>query len=395
MFYDSIESVFMDRTGNNPPYYNAVTVTNPTWLCFFCGSTPVPTGEGVDPNQKVPVRLQYNLSIQQQVGRNGAVTIGYIGTHGYHLVQMWDGNQAIPQILPDGSPGCTFSPCEFFAKGSLPRNQALSGVQIATSQGDSSYHALQTDYEQRLTHGLRGKFSFTWSKNLNDNTDGFDTGSAGNANVVQMQGFNRTDKGLSAFDQRRNLVINLGYDLPFHNLKGVTKKLLEGWQINTIATMSAGFPIQPFLGLKGAPDQSRSNVQRPNLVPGASNNPIKGVTAGCAGIKAGQQLGTPSLYFDPCAFTLPAAGFYGNLARNSVIGPGFQGVNATLQKTTALTERMNLTFRAEFFNLLNRVNYVNPSGSIFATGGAYQPTAGQLVAAGPARQIQFGLKLAF
>ena len=268
------------------------------------------------------------------------------------------------------------------------------------SQGDSSYHGLQLDYEQRLSHGLRAKASYTWSKNISDNADGFDVGSAGNANTVQIQGVNKSDKGLSVFDQRRNLVVNFSYDLPFDHFKDAPKKLVQGWQLSSIATLAAGIPIQPFLALKGAPDQSRNNTQRPNLAPGFSNNPTSGVTAGCAGIKAGQQLGTQALYFDPCAFTLPAPGFYGDLGRNTVIGPGSQTVNAILQKTTAVTERFNVVFRAEFFNILNRVNFANPTslGSPFVTGGGFSPTVGQLISTAnnpPARQIQFGLKLTF
>ena len=110
----------------------------------------------------------------------------------------------------------------------------------------------------------------------------------------------------------------------------------------------------------------------------------------------GTKLGTPTLYFDPCAFSLPTAGVYGNLGRNTLIGPGVFNADLGLVKNTKLRERMNLEFRAEFFNLLNHANFRLPATSVFISGGGRNTTVGQITGTSiDNREIQFGLKLAF
>ena len=143
-------------------------------------------------------------------------------------------------------------------------------------------------------------------------------------------------------------------------------------------------------GIAGGPQY------RPDLLPGKSNNPITGVSAGCGSVAAGTRLGTPDLYFDPCVFSNPVFGVYGNLGRHTLIGPGFNNVDFSLLKSTAIKEKKALQFRAEFYNILNHANFSNPLNSVFDARGNRQPAAGQiLTAVGIARQIQFGLKLVF
>src|SRR2546429_1545777 len=107
-----------------------------------------------------------------------------------------------------------------------------------------------------------------------------------------------------------------------------------------------------------------------NLNPGFSNDPTSGVTAGCTfgktTIPAGIPLGTPDRYYDPCAFSLPAAGTYGNLGRNTLTGPGLSNVDVSLDKVFKPTERMNVQFRAEVFNIFNRTNFYAPGWNVFS-----------------------------
>ena len=104
----------------------------------------------------------------------------------------------------------------------------------------------------------------------------------------------------------------------------------------------------------------------------------------------------PQRYFNPAAFLLPAAGTDGNLGRNTLIGPGFTNFDFALVKNTALTERVNLLFRLETFNLFNRVNWGQPSNKLFETNGAYTGSTGVITATSNAsRQLQFALKLTF
>ena len=119
----------------------------------------------------------------------------------------------------------------------------------------------------------------------------------------------------------------------------------------------------------------------PNLRAGASNNPV---------------VGKVEQWFDPTAFELPAAGFYGNLGRNTVIGPGLVNVNMSIVKTFRPREQHALAFRTEFFNLFNRANFGLPNRVAFTSTGGYAANAGVIQSlATSSRQIQLGLRYSF
>jgi len=144
-------------------------------------------------------------------------------------------------------------------------------------------------------------------------------------------------------------------------------------------------------------------ADRPNLVPGFSNNPTKGISKGCTfgttSVPAGARLGTPELWFDPCAFVPQELGTFGNLGRNTVIGPGLSTVDAVVNKHFRLGEDRELQFRSEFFNFFNHVNLAPPNATtrrIFPTNGTLIAGPGVITqTTTPSRQIQFGLKYIF
>ncbi len=128
---------------------------------------------------------------------------------------------------------------------------------------------------------------------------------------------------------------------------------------------------------------------------------MKGVSKGCLGVAAGTKLGTPDLYFDPCAFGLPDPGFYGNLGRNTVIGPGLANFDFSLVKNISFRETKSVQFRAEAFNLANHANFNRP-GALQEGVRLFNASAARVVSAATirstltdSRQIQFGLKLTF
>ena len=246
--------------------------------------------------------------------------------------------------------------------------------------------------------------SYTFSKNIND-ADGFlsraidlDQGS-----VPQDPDSRRADRSLASFDIRNILSLNYTYDLPFaRNLRGIRGKALSGWQINGITSLTAGTPFTAWTGFSRSRDLASGSqiTDRPDLLPGFSNNPMEGKSKGCAAdrpVPAGSRLGTPDRYFDVCAFALPDPGYFGNVARNTLIGPGLVGFDFALMKNTAFAEGKNLQFRAEFFNLLNRANFNRPSVTrTFNANGTRIGSAGIISGTlTPARQIQFGLKITF
>ena len=171
-------------------------------------------------------------------------------------------------------------------------------------------------------------------------------------------------------------------------------------------TLRAGVPFNIPSGYTGTDGLGRSrsgftqgtnSADRPSLAPGAKIH-TSGVTEGCAGGPApGTKLGTPSLWFDPCVFILPPAGTFGNLAKNAVIGPGLADFDFAMKKQFNITERTNLQFRAEAFNIFNHPNFGNMIVPIFSgSTGARNGSAGRIIdTATTSRQIQFALRLAF
>ena len=160
----------------------------------------------------------------------------------------------------------------------------------------------------------------------------------------------------------------------------------------------SGIPFTPLMNVTTPGSLFASS--RPNLLPGRSNNPVHGVSAGCGGIPAGQKIGTPDQYFDPCVFSLPEPGTLGNLGRNTILSPGVFSLDLSLQKEFRLTARKRLQFRTEIFNLANRSNFnrvVTGAVTVFtgyparvnATSGIVQSTVTT------ARQIQFALRFSF
>src|SRR5439155_6380808 len=112
----------------------------------------------------------------------------------------------------------------------------------------------------------------------------------------------------AGFDMRQSFVVNARYRLPFEHLTGVAKAVFGGWEVNGILMANAGLPVGILDGFNNSQNGDNGVPDRPNLAPGFSNNPTHGTTAGCQGVPAGQKLGTPDLWFDPCAFTLSPAG---------------------------------------------------------------------------------------
>ena len=147
--------------------------------------------------------------------------------------------------------------------------------------------------------------------------------------------------------------------------------------------MASGNPFSVVVGFDRARArfQAGTSPQRPDLVAGRSTNPI---------------LGGADRYYDPAAFSLPEAGFYGNLGRNTLTGPGLVNFDVSIGKRFRITERLGLQFRAEAFNFFNHANLAIPTQrTVFTTTGAVGSAGRITTTSTPARQIQFGAKLIF
>jgi len=179
-------------------------------------------------------------------------------------------------------------------------------------------------------------------------------------------------------------VFNAVYVLPFaQDATGLKGALAKGWQVSGIATMSSGIPFHPRVGFDRAGDrQSDTDQQRPDWA--AGRNASNAIT------------GRVDEWFDPTAFTLPAAGTFGNVRRNVLRGPDLRVVDFSTFKNQQVG-KTTLQFRVEVFNLFNRANFQPPSNPIlFNADGTRVPGSGRITAlATPARQVQLGLKFLF
>jgi hypothetical protein len=242
------------------------------------------------------------------------------------------------------------------------------------------------DLNRRISHGLQFRGVYTFSKALDDG-DSLNTSIATNSpafasNPLDPKG---SDYGRGSFDLRHAAVINATYDLPFgrKNATGANSwwnKVFGDWQLSGIETVQTGLPFTPQLSYNPSNDGDGRNPVRPSLNPNFIGQLI---------------LGDPNKYFNPAAFIAPLAGTYGNAPRNSLEGPGLIETDLSLVKKFLFTERFNLQFRTELFNIFNHTNLNNPNPVVFtsATSGP-SPTAGVITSTTTSsRQIQFGLKL--
>src|ERR1700730_13172839 len=358
---------------------------------------------GVQPDMQTPTLISYSLRIQQQLSPNTSLTVGYVGSHGYHELIGIDANEPFPVICP-ASPCPATYPATFpvgiantpvpagtyFVPTTKKANPAIANTWTWFSEGNSSYNALEVDVNRRFSGGFTLRGVYTVSKVL-DNGDSLNETTSGGGPALASNPFNlRSDWGLGTFDVRQVAVVNATYALPVGHgkrflggLEGFANALASGWTVNSIVTLQGGFPFSPQLSYNPSNNGDTRNPVRPFANPAFAGPVI---------------LGNPSQWFNPNAFLAPAntaanGGFYGNVGRDTLTGPGLATWDFSVLKDTRLRERLNLQFRAEIFNLLNRANFNLPNAVVFTPSGV-SPTAGVITSTSTtSRQVQFGLKL--
>src|SRR5881397_3826675 len=245
--------------------------------------------------------------------------------------------------------------------------------------GNSSYNALQVEMLRRLSRRLQFRGNYTWAKNLDMNSALTIAQAQNQPQMVMDRNDLHRDWGPSALTPASQASISAHYEFPFDAV-GRLGKLIGGWQVNSITTLLSGFPFTPQIGTNRSGDGNTRNPDRPDA------NPL--FTGSVLTRKQTQ-------WFNPAAFSLPIARTWGNLGRGTLRGAGLETVDLSLIKTTPLTERVALQFRAEFFNALNHTNFGPPNSIVFA-GQAISPSAGLITTtATTSRQIQMGLKVIF
>jgi len=405
--YNELQDALGYRTDQNAPFNPTYSIAALTVSQLpISPQAPVPTKAllvpgGVQPDMKMPTLISYSLRVEQALDKNTSLTVGYVGSHGYHELIGIDANQPVPTICPN-------SPCPAQYPATFPAPLANSAVPVGSyyipagapkanttlantwtwfSVGDSSYNSLQVDLNHRFSQGLALRGVYTYSKALDDG-DSLNATTAGNAPALASNPYNlRADWGPATFNATNIGVINAIYELPFGRGKPFAKDLsrlansfVGGWSAASIVTLQSGFPITPQLSYNPSNNGDTRNPVRPFANPNFRGPVVTG---------------NPTQWFNPAAFLQPPAnsGFYGNLGRDTLNGPGLATWDFSALKNTAVRERFTIQFRAELFNLLNRANFNTPNLIVFTPTGV-SGTAGAITSTSTtSRQVQFALKL--
>jgi hypothetical protein len=372
--------------------------------------------------------LDYNLSIERQLPFDMSLSVAYAGSKGLNLMSRRDVNPAIPQGVPDASGNCVARPTgqsidltsmvsgnatACWLAGDPRINPNWASIMLQTNGAFSVYNALEVEVTKRLSKGLQFQSAYTWSK-LMDNGQAEAPAEVDNGPVYPVDAFHpKLDYALSLYDSPQNWRFNALYQLPkLAGSSGFIAKAVNGWQVAAILSLQSGYPFDVTMvnnRSNSAVFDSQTHLDRPNLAPGRNSYNITHGVSTSNGVDpcptAGQQLGTPTLWFDPCAFLVPPTGFLGNAPKNFLRGPGLSNLDFSIIKDTAipqLGEAGTLEFRAEFFNIANHANFAMPAVLDAYSGFGPQvqspvPTVGRILTTFPAtsRQIQFALKLMF
>jgi hypothetical protein len=414
--FNDLQDALGYRADQNAPFNPVYSLANyPVSKLPVDPTAPVPTGAklvpgGVQPDMQTPTLISWSLRVERELSPNTTLTVGYVGSHGYHELVGIDANTPVPVICP-ASPCPATYPANFpagiagapvpagtyyipFVPPATPRaNPSIANTWTWFSVGTSSYNALQVDVSRRLSKGLSFRGVYTYSKALDDG-DSLNQTTAGNAPGLVANPYNlRADKGLATFNVTNLGVLNALYSLPFgqgqmylSDSTGWKGHLVSGWSLGSIVTLQSGFPLTPQLSYNPSNNGDTRNPVRPFVNPNFMGPLV---------------LGNPNQWFNPQAFLAPPAnsGFYGNAGRDVIPGPSLATWDFSVLKDTTITERFRLQFRAEIFNLLNRANFNTPNLIVFTPPTASNPTgvsgtAGAITSTSTtARQVQFGLKL--
>lgn len=244
---------------------------------------------------------------------------------------------------------------------------------------NSFYNAMKIGLNRRFSSGFQLQLSYNNSKFIDDSSN---VGHYDDQGSSPDPDDHKSGRGFSGLHVRHTFTTNFTYDLPLSQ-QGLIGHVLGGWQINGIFTAADGPTDTIDIALDNARSGQQELSQRPELLQGASNNPV---------LSDGRD---PNRYFDVNVFELAEEGYFGNLARNTLIEPGLITFDFSLVKNFSLYEEAELQFKAEFFNLLNRANFGGVGTRVFTTSGR-SSTAGTITnTSTTSRQIQFALKILF
>ncbi|HEX6466266.1 MAG TPA: carboxypeptidase regulatory-like domain-containing protein [Terriglobales bacterium] len=350
-----------------------------------------------DPSSKYKIQTLYNwnLSLEHQYAAGFLMRMAYVGSHGTHLKETGQLNPAFPgsgttnldarRRLNLAFPGCS---------AKTPTACPYNNVYMDLQDINSMYHSLQMSLEKRMSHGLTLLGNYTWSKSIDDLPVGGGVSEIAADSVSVLPYDNplrhRFDRGPSDFDHTHRFVGSYVWALP----KAGGNKLLQGflgdWQLSGIFSAQTGRPFTVLSGRGQPNDPSQTGIGQDRGVLLAGASPYG--PGACAGVNFPNKC---VAFLNRSSFAQPAIGTFGNIGKGSLRWPGSYGWDMGLQKAFPVTERVNLQFRAEFFNVLNHVNYRSDESAISSAANSNGSSFGRFTSAEDPRIGQLALKIVF
>jgi hypothetical protein len=372
------EGVLNSNEFNIPYYYvNNITefpFTAPTYklssllpaLVMPSPSTPSGNQRYLDPTQRNQYSQTWSLTVQRAFSSSLMAEVAYVGTSGNRLLTASDINAALP-----GATDPTLR---------QPFGPALGEIRELSNSAHSIYHGLQSKIEKRFSGRIYFLGSYTWSKSIDNQSNGTDTAYA-SGQYPQDPLNPGLDRGLSSFDRSQVFVGSLVWAIPFgrgtslgSRMPGAVNSLLGGWQLSGILVAETGTPFSVLMSC--ADINAEGDNCRPNRLADG-------------GLPADRR--SIAEWFDTAAFAIPSPAAYGNAGRNILRGAGTNNLDVGLSRSFAwgTTETRRVQLRGEFFNALNHTNFGLPENSIDS------PTFGAITSAAPGREVQLGARVEF
>jgi hypothetical protein len=330
----------------------------------FLANTPgIVSPKDEDRARKDMYVSEWGLSAEHGVPHDMVVTVSYVGEQGTHLL-----NRSFVNVI---NPLTGVRPYPAFGQ-----------IQYRGNDNNSSFEALQTSLRRTFEHGLLLSVNYMWSHEIDDD-------SAGAGGVYSQYPENvacqECERASGNFDIRHSFNANLVYSLPSPGASrpAMLHRIFGSWELATIFTVRTGLPVNVTVDRSSSamPDGNSSSPERPNILPGVSLTPTSGSTI--------------SDWINLAAFSVPAAGTWGDAPRNAVRGPGAWQEDLSLEKRFVVNERLNFQFRAEAFNIFNHPEFSAPQADISSTSnfGQILTTVNTgPVGTGTSRQIQLMLR---
>jgi hypothetical protein len=412
-FYDRIYNNVFENIRFNPPYFadevaglfrsgtpvgplkNPGLISDPFTgnaqfisPSVFPNGLPKPVPRHMDQNLVTPYYLQESFGLQYALAKDFALETSYVGTLGRKLIGIENRNTFDGRVSGAGS--------------SARPNPLFGSDNARGNYYGSNYNAFDVTLRKRFSHGLSMNANYTYAKSLDELSDVFRTRNGANVSATDVQNL-KADYGPSDFDVRHRVVVSFDYDLPFMR----SNRWIGGWTINSIISYNTGAPIGLF---DGSSDANKDGVRsdRPEYVGTGSilNSVISRKTQPTATTPGVYQFlnndpSNPSFAQSTECLNNPAIDNHGgfwcnpNTGRGAVPGPKFANVDFGVSKTFKLNERMKMRFDANFFDLFNHPNFLNPDGNFADAGTTFGRSLSTTGDTGGHRITQLALRFDF